>query len=64
LRAKPDKKIVDLGSDAQFAKCAVHFDAKGFEVPIQGTWIPSSEGGLEFLRRGKQWFDDLVAKQE
>ena len=36
----------------------------GFEVPVQGTGIVSSEGGLEFLSRGKQWFDDLVAKQE
>ena len=64
LRAKPDKKIVDLGSDAQFAKCALHFDADGFEVPVQGTGILGSEGRLEFLSRGKQWFDNLVPKQE
>jgi hypothetical protein len=30
----------------------------------KGTGILGSKGGLEFLSRGKQWFDDLVAKQE
>jgi len=31
----------------------LHFDANGFEVPVQGTGILGSKGGLEFLSRGK-----------
>jgi len=42
----------------------LHFDANGFEVPVQGTGILGSKGGLEFLSPGKQWFDNLVPKQE